>query len=98
MAIKKQEQQVRGQSTEKEWQNSVTIDMRNDLALTFRNAMFPLPHPLAVLDRRMDNTMAYAKKVEGDIYHQANSITEYFHLFAEKINNVQREIEERRQR
>ena len=54
-------------------------------------AVFPSPDPKARLDRRMHNLIAYARKVEGDMYGMANSrvSTIYYNFF---LYNVERDM------
>ncbi|XP_062588701.1 uncharacterized protein LOC134250361 [Saccostrea cucullata] len=84
-------------SDSKEWHQSLTQDLRKHHVYLISKAIFPSHiNPAFLEDERMNNLVAYARKVEGDMHDTANSREEYYDLLAERIHKIQKYLEERR--
>lgn len=80
------------------WHTSISKDLRDHLVHKIVQAIFPEPDPAAVLDRRMEDLVRCAIKIESVAFESASSRPEYYQFLAEKVLEVQKEQRKRREK
>ena len=83
-------------SAHKEWHEQVKENVRCLLVYKLVETIFPNPDQV-MKDKRLDNLIAYAKRVEVEMYDTAENKEDYFLRLAQKIYRIQKEIEDKRQ-
>ncbi|KAL1492473.1 hypothetical protein ABEB36_010723 [Hypothenemus hampei] len=77
---------------------SVSIDLRNNLIEKLLHTIYPTSDPINLKDERMHVLVTYVKTIEQVICRRANSKSEYYHLLAEKMYEINKELEETKKR
>uniref|UniRef100_A0A183BZA0 histone acetyltransferase n=1 Tax=Globodera pallida TaxID=36090 RepID=A0A183BZA0_GLOPA len=80
----------------RDWHASITPDLRNHLVGKLVKAIFPYPDAAAVRDHRIRDLLFYARKVEKDMFEAANDKEAYYHMVADKIYMLQKELQEKK--
>ena len=88
---------VIGSKVPKEWHEQVKENVRCLLVYKLVETILPNTDLVALQDRRVDNLIGYAKRVEIDMYDTAENKEDYFLRLAQKIYRIQKEIDDKRQ-
>ncbi|PIC39988.1 hypothetical protein B9Z55_011490 [Caenorhabditis nigoni] len=81
----------------KEWQRTVTKDLRNHLVGKLVKAICPEPTPEELINGNfLKDLIANARGMEREMFDSANDREEYYQLLAEKIYKIQREVQEKK--
>ena len=89
-------QNPRPPTQQKSWHEKITTEMRKSLIKKIAQTIYPTNDENTYRDPRMSNLIQYAYRTEYEMYEQARDQEEYFHLLAERIYKIQKELEEKR--
>ncbi|KAH9401278.1 hypothetical protein TYRP_002874 [Tyrophagus putrescentiae] len=79
-----------------DWRNEVDADLRWDLVQKLTHAIFPSSDQMDPQDSRRINLFTYTRKLESDMYNQANSREEYNYKLAKKLHAICTELQLKR--
>ncbi|KAF8358472.1 hypothetical protein PRIPAC_93467, partial [Pristionchus pacificus] len=85
-------------SIHKNWHVDVTNDLRHHLVGKLVRAIFPSQDPAAMHDPRIKDLINYARKCELGFFEGADDREEYYHLLADKIYRIQKELQEKKKK
>lgn len=76
----------------KPWHQFITPDLRHDKVKRMVKSLVSIRDPHSIIDKRKHNISAYARKIEGEMYGKASSISQYFHLLDNKMDWIRLRI------
>ncbi|OAF69758.1 hypothetical protein A3Q56_02475 [Intoshia linei] len=79
------------------WHTSMPPRLRHYFVDKLISTVVPKPSPVLFKQRKsMDTLFIFAQVVEVEMYEKADSQENYYHMLAEKIYNISKELEKRR--
>ncbi|KAJ2943346.1 hypothetical protein O0L34_g12152 [Tuta absoluta] len=78
------------------WRDSVSSDLRLHLIHKCVQAIVPGTQKSALNEPRLVSVVTYARDIENCIYEKAVSRSDYYHMLAQKIYELTRELERRK--
>merc|ERR1712157_365516 len=85
-------------SQAKPWHVDVSSDLRNHLVKKLITSIFPNPSNANIQEQAMMKLITFSKKVEAEMYEQADNKDHYYHKLAEKIYKIHKELDQRKEK